>query len=133
MRKVSQNPVRDPTLRSGEGTINLSNGFRKACGRFARDNVPLDTNQAPVYAGMTCRKWERQIGRLAKSGKDALHWRSFSTALGKVLDGRGRLLFGATRAARSASDHSIEVCDGRSQAHRALTGRGQKGDCGGHK
>jgi hypothetical protein len=86
-----------------------------------------------VYAGMTCRKWERQIGRLAKSGKDALHWRSFSTALGKVLDGRGRLLFGATRAARSASDHSIEVCDGRSQAHRALTGRGKKGDCGGHK
>ena len=59
MRTVSQNQVRDPTLHTGEGTIDLSNGFTKACGRLARDNDLLDTNQAPVYAGMTCRKRER--------------------------------------------------------------------------
>jgi hypothetical protein len=59
MRKLSQNQVRDPTLHSGEGTTDLSNAITKACGRFARDSVLLDTNQACVYAGMTCRKRER--------------------------------------------------------------------------
>ena len=59
MRKVSQNQVWDPTLRDGEGMIDLSNGFRRACGRLARGSVLLDTNQASVYAGMTCRKRER--------------------------------------------------------------------------
>jgi hypothetical protein len=84
-----------------------------------------------VYAGMTCRKWERQIGRLAKSGKDALHWRSFSRLWGRdwtVVEAR----CSGSQAAWSTSDHSVDVCDVRSQAHRALTGRGKKGDYGGH-
>jgi hypothetical protein len=80
-----------------QDTTDLGKGFTDVCGRFGRDNVLLDTNQAPVYAGMTCRKGKGQIGRLEKSGKDALHWRSFSTALGKAMEGHRRWLSGAAR------------------------------------
>ena len=41
--------------------------FEGAFGHFARGNVPLDTNKAPVYAGMTCRKRERADRSVSKT------------------------------------------------------------------